>query len=60
MAMQQGQKIGFTSKTTALQVHYIFWFISLTFTKLPAAMLHGQCEHTTTYWEILPTCDISK
>ena len=57
MAMQQGQKIGFTSKTTAQHVHYIFQFTSLTFTKLPTATLHGECEHMTTYWEILPKYD---
>ena len=58
ISMQQGQKIGFTSKTTTLHVHYIFWFTSLTFTKLPTATLHGEREHMTTYWEILPTYDI--
>ena len=45
------------SKTTAQHVHYIFWFTSLTFTKLPTATLHGEREHMTTYWEILPKYD---
>ena len=54
MAMQQGQnkKLVLQAKQQPSLCITFFWFISLTFTKLPTATLHGE-RHTGKFCDIL-------